>query len=331
MQEPTLRDVFKVSWKLTKNYKGLWILGAFALVLGQLGILDVITAVVKGVVPGAASPGSQVWYIFSPDTLLQIGNTLGFSFDSWAALAWLLVMILALGIAFIVVGSIAQGGMVHATALSMEHGLKSMEKFEESWHAGARSVSHILVLNIVKKCIIFAVSLIVSASAFAALFFGTGGSTAVFILSFVSAVIVGMTVSVLTIFAVGYLVIEKKDLFGAIRHAWKLLIKHWVVSFEVGIVLVLLNLLVFVLLLAGLYVFVAPSLALSAYGALTGNIAISQFGVSIAVVLFLAYALIIGSIFTVFVNATWTYLFVIMHRWGLRSRVHAWITDFKRS
>lgn len=301
------------------------------MVLGQLGILEVITGVVKGVVPGATSLGSQIGYIFSPNTLQQIGNTLGFSFDSWAGLAWLMVMIFALGAALIVAGSIAQGGMVHATALSMEHGLKSMEKFEESWHAGAGSVSYILVLNIVKKLIIFAVSLIVSASAFAAVFFGTGGSTAIFILSFVSAIVVGMTVSVLTIFAVGYLVIEKKDLFGSIKHAWKLLIKHWVVSFEVGIVLVLLNLLVFALLLAGLYVFVAPSLALSAYGALTGNIAVSQFGVSIAVVLFLAYALIIGSIFTVFVNATWTYLFVIMHRWGIRSRVHAWITGFKRT
>ena len=64
MQEPTLRDIFKVSWKLTKHYKGLWVLGACALVLGQLGILDVITGVVKGVVPGTASPGAQIWYIF---------------------------------------------------------------------------------------------------------------------------------------------------------------------------------------------------------------------------------------------------------------------------
>ena len=331
MQEPTLREIFKVSWKLTKHYKGLWVLGACALVLGQLGILDVITGVVKGVSPGTASPGAQIWYIFSPNTLQHIGNTLGFSFDSWAGLAWLLVMLLSLGIALIVVASIAQGGMVHATALSMEHGLKTIEKFEESWHAGARNVSHILVLNIVKKLIIFAVSLIVSASAFAALLFGTASSTVVFVISFISAIIVGMTVSVLTIFAVGYLVIEKKDLFGAINHAWKLLIKHWIVSFEVGIVLLLLNVFMFGLLLAGLYVFVAPSLALSAYGALTGNIAVSQFGVSIALVLYLAYALIIGSVFTVFVNATWTYLFVIMHRWGLRSRIHAWISGFKRT
>lgn len=330
MQEPTLREVFKVSWKLTWHYKGLWVLGSFALILGQLGILDVLMAVVKGANPGATSVASQIWYIFSPDTLMQIGNTLGFSFDSWAGLAWLLVMLMALGMAFIVVGAIAQGGMVHATALSMEHGLKSMEKFEESWHAGARNVSHILVLNIIKKCVIFAVSLIVSASAFAALFFGTGSSTAVFVGSFISAVIVGMTVSVLTIFAVGYLVIEKKDLFGSIKHAWKLLMTHWVVSFEVGIVLVFLNVLVFGMFLVGLYVFVAPSLALSAYGALTGNVAVSHFGVSMAVVLFLAYALIVSSIFTVFVNATWTYLFVIMHRWGLRSRVHAWFSGLKR-
>ncbi len=330
MQEPTLREVFKVSWKLTRRYKGLWILGAFALVLGQLGILDVLTGVARGVVPGSASIASRVWYIFSPQTLGEIGNALNYSFDSWAALAWLLVMILVLGIAIIVVASIAQGGMVHATALSMEHGLKSIEKFEESWHAGARNVSSVLLLNIVKKCIIFALSLVVSASAFAAINLGTKISAIVFVISFISAIILGMTVSVLTIFAVGYLVIEKKDLFSSIKHAWRLCISHWVVSCEVGVILILCNIMVFGLLLAGVYVLVAPSLAISAYGALIGSAAISHAGVSMAVVLFLAYALIIGSIFSVFVTSAWTYLFVIMHRWGFRSRIHAWISRFKR-
>lgn len=140
-----------------------------------------------------------------------------------------------------------------------------------------------------------------------------------------------MTVSMLTLYTVGYLVVEEKDLFGSVMHAWKLLQKHWVASFEVGIALIVCNIFVVVALLAGMYVFVAPSLALNAYGALIGNMGIAQFGTSIAIVLFLAYAAIVGSIFTVFVTTSWTYLFAIMHRWGFKSRVHAFVSGLKRS
>ncbi len=329
MQEPTLRDVFSASWKLTKRHKGLWILGLFALVFGQLGILDVVTGVVKGTaLQGASGISSQLIYIFSPSTFAEIGSALNFSFDSWAAFAWLLVMIFALGVAVIVVGAIAQGGIVHAATLSIEHGLKSVEKFHESWHAGARHASSILVLNIVKKCLLFALSLMVAASAFAALVYGSTISILVFILVFVLAIMLGMTLSMLTLFTVGYLVVENKSLFQAIRLGWKLLIKHWVVSFEVGLILLLFNVVVFVLLLVGVYVLVVPSLALNAYGALIGSTALSQFAISMGVILFVSLSAIIGSIFTVFVTTAWTYLFAIMHHWGFRSRIHAFITRF---
>ncbi len=331
MKEPTLRDVFKVSWKLTIRHKALWILGLGALVFGQLGLLDVITGVVKGVVPGKnISLGSQLTYLYSPHTMAAIGNALHYSFDSWAAFAWLLTIIFVLGAMFVIMAAISQGGIVHAAALSMEHGMKSIEKFHESWHAGARSASQVLLLNILKKCILFAISLIVGASALASMVYGTASSAILFIICFISALIIGMTVSMLTIFAVGYLIIEKKSLFDSLAHAWKLFVKHWLVACEVGVILLVCNILVVALLCAGLYIFVAPSLALNAYGALIGSAAISQFGVSMAIVLFLAYAAIIGSIFTVFVTTSWTYLFVIMHEWGIKSRIHTWIESFKR-
>ncbi len=331
MQEPTLRDVFRISWKLTFRYKVLWVLGLGALIFGQLGLLDVVTGIIKGVSPDKGLTfGSQVAYLFSPSTIEKIGSTLNYSFDSWAALAWLLIIILGFGIIFVIVASIAQGAMVHAAALSMEHGLKSIEKFDESWHAGAKNVSSILLLNVLKKSVLFAMSLIVGAAAFAALVYGDVSSTILFIICFISALIIGMTASVVSIFAVGYLVIEKKSLFNALASAWKLFTKHWLVSCEVGMVLITFNVVVCVLLCAGIYIFVAPSLAVNAYGALIGSAAISQFGTSMAIVLFLAYAAIIGSIFTVFVTTTWTYLFVIMHKWGIKSRIHAWISGFKR-
>lgn len=332
MQEPTLRDVFSASWKLTKRHKGLWVLGLFALIFGQLGILDVLVGIVKGTeLQASTGITNQLVYIFSPSTFAQIGNALNYSFDSWAALAWLLVMILALGAAAVVVAAISQGGIVHAGALSIKHGLKSIEKFHESWHAGAKHASPVLLLNVVKKCILFALSLIVAASAFAALVYGTTASILIFILVFILAIVLGMTLSMLTLFAVGYLVVENKTLFDSIRLGWKLIVKHWVVSFEVGIVLFLLNLVVFAILLVGVYVLVIPSLALNAYGALIGSAALSQFAISMGLILFLSLTIIIGSIFTVFMTTAWTYLFAIMHHWGFKSRIHTFITRFTRS
>jgi hypothetical protein len=260
----------------------------------------------------------------------EVGAALNFSFDSWGALALLLVMLFGIGATLVVVAGISQGGIVHAAALSMKHGLKSIEKFDESWHAGARHASPIVVLNIVKKSILFALSLMVAAAALAAATYGSTLSILVFLIIFIVAVVAGMIASMLTLFTVGYLVVEEKDLFGSVKHAWKLLKKHWVVSFEVGIALIACNLLVVVALIAGMYVFVAPSLALNAYGALIGNAGVSQAGTSIAIVLFLAYAAVIGSIFAVFVTTAWTYLFAIMHRWGFRSRVHAFVSGLKR-
>ncbi len=332
MQEPTLREVFRASWKLTWNHKALWILGLFALLLGQLGIFDVVSGIFKG-----ASEESllgiteQIRYVFSPSTLHEVGTVLNYSFESWGALALLLVILFGLGATLLVIAAISQGGIVHAAALSMKHGLKSMEKFEESWHAGARHVSSIVVLNIVKKSILFALSLGVAAAALAASIYGTTLSIVIFLVIFIVSVFVGMVASMLTFYMVGYLVVEEKDLFGALRHAWNLLWKHWVVSFEVGLVLIVCNALVVAALLVGMYVFIAPSLALNAYGTLIGNLELAQMGTSIAIVLMLAYAAIVGSIFTVFVTTAWTYLFAIMHRWGFRSRVHAFFGGLKRS
>lgn len=332
MQEPSLREVFRVSWKLTMRYKALWVLGLFAMILGQLGVIDVVSGIFKGAsekpILGATS---DILYVFSPDTLRQVGATLDYSFDSWGALALLLVIIFGLGVALVVVAAIAQGGIVHAAALSMKHGLKTIEKFDESWHAGAKHASAIVVLHIVKKCMLFALSLLVAAAALAAVTVGSTLSVFIFLIVFVLAIALGVGVSMLTLFAVAYLVVEEKSVFQSLQHAWKLLKSHWVVSCEVGIALVGVNMLAGLALILGIYIFVVPSLALNAYGALIGSSSISESAISLGIVLFLAYAAIIGSIVTVFVTAAWTYLFAIMHRWGLKSRVHAFVTRLKNS
>ncbi|GEM_PF-1606508 len=332
MQEPTLREVFQASWKLTWRYKALWILGLFALLLGQLGMFDVVSGVFKGASEESLlGIGEHIRYVFSPSTIQEVGTVLNYSFESWGALAWLFVLLFAIGAGLLIVGAIAQGGLVHAAALSMKHGLKSMEKFEESWHAGARHVSAIVVLNIVRKSIVFALSLVVAAAALAASVYGSTLSIVIFLFVFIISIFAGMIASMLTFYTVGYLVVEEKDLFGSLKHAWKLLRNHWVVSCEVGLVLIALNVVVVLALIVGMYVLVAPSLAINAYGALIGDSGLAQMGTSIALVLMLAYALIIGSIFTVFVTTAWTYLFAIMHRWGFRSRVHAFFGNLKRS
>ncbi len=332
MQEPNLRDVFSASWKLTTRHKGLWILGLFAGLFGQLGILDLVISVAKGAsFDQSFGLSRQMLLIFSPKTLWEVGHSMNLAFDSWIAYAWLLVILFGICIACAIVAAISQGGIVHATGLSMEHGLKSVEKFGESWHAGAKHFPEVLILNIVRKCIVFGVSLMVSLVALIAIIKSSPGTTLFFVLSVLFALVVGMIISMLTIFAVCYLVLEKHTLFGAIGRAWSLFAKHWLVSFEVGIILILLNFVLFILLFIGLYIFVAPSLALAAYASLVGNASLASVGISTGILLFLIYATIMGSLFTVFVTSAWTYLFSIMHHWGFKSRIHAWFSRHKRS
>jgi len=322
MREPTLREVLGVSLKLTLHHRGLWILGALALVFGQLGIMDMLVAATKAVTGGKPLELTrQIGYLISPEVVGELGGVLQFTGAQWMSLIWLLLIIISIGIVLIIAGSIAQGGIVHSVALSMDHGLKTVEKLSESWHAGTKRVTEIMVLNVLRKCVMFAMAFFVSLGAYIALVYASSGATLFFVVVFLVVSVVGMIVSMLTIYAVGYVVIEGDTLLQSIVRAWRLFRAHWLVSFEVGIVLLLANVAMFVLLAVGIYLLLGPAFGLATYGLLIGSGVLVTAGTVAGSVLLSIYAVVIGSIFTVFVTSTWTYMFIVMHRTGWKSRI----------
>jgi len=64
-----------------------------------------------------------------------------------------------------------------------------------------------------------------------------------------------------------------------------------------------------------------PSLFLWTLLALTGNAVFYVLGVLMGFVLFSLYLMLLGSIFVIFSTSTWTYLFVKMHKKGLKSHL----------
>jgi hypothetical protein len=77
----------------------------------------------------------------------------------------------------------------------------------------------------------------------------------------------------------------------------------------------------FVLLAVGIYLLLGPAFGLATYGLLIGSGVLVTAGTVAGSVLLSIYAVVIGSIFTVFVTSTWTYMFIVMHRTGWKSRI----------
>jgi len=146
-----------------------------------------------------------------------------------------------------------------------------------------------------------------------------------FLFIFLLATFVGMVVSLLVVYAAGYIVIEDYSLGRALEGAWKLFWKHWLVSLEVGFVFLVLNVLLVAVAVCGLYIFFLTIALFWMAGMAANSIAVVSMGVTVGLFLFGFFLLFIGSVFTVFSTTSWTYLFMKMHTEGIVSRVMRWL------
>jgi hypothetical protein len=131
----------------------------------------------------------------------------------------------------------------------------------------------------------------------------------------------GMILSFLLVYAVGYVVVENQKLIPALRNAWRMFTDHWFVSLEIGFIMIVLNVLALALVIFGLYVFFLPSLFMWSLASVLQSQALFMTGVIVGFTLFVLYMALIASMFTVFTTATWTYLFTKMHKKGIKSRL----------
>lgn len=320
MKEPNYREALAKGWYLAWHHKSLWVFGLFAAFLGQMGIFEYLTQAMVGAnkmqAPFTFVYISQMFRRFSLADFFSLFHT---SPAKIIWLVWLILIIVGMAVLLTFVSVVSQGAIVHNTAKSMGGLRLKLVDVDKSWHESARHFWRLFGLNLFRKIFTILFVTFVAWGMWNASIDPNAGDMILFIFIFLLASVVGMVLSLWLIYAVGYVVVEQKKFVESMRLAWRLFTRHWLVSLEIGFIFVILNIFLALLILAGVFILFLPSLFLWTMLALTGNTLFYVLGVFIGFVLFSLYLILLGSVFVIFSTSTWTYLFMKMHKHGIRS------------
>lgn len=327
MKEPLYRQAIQQSWKLAWQHKILWIFGLFAALIGQLGVMDLLSKV------GMAANNNPMynwgltsWSYFK--FLFTGGWHMGLSPDGWVWYVCLLLIILGFTAFFIFTAVVSQGALIRVSANFAKH--KKLPDESEAWHAGVRHFWRLFFINAIRKVLFCLLALLVSWFTVKLLFTISAGSALLFLILFVVSAFVGIILSFLTIYASAYVVVEEYKIIEAIVSAWKLFTSHFIVSLEVALIVVLLNIVLAVVVLLGFMVTFLPTLVSWVIASKTFNISLLFAGMMFGTAISTLFIVFVASVFTVFNTSVWTYLFVKMHHEGIKSRILHWWGHIKK-
>ncbi len=316
MREPTYRDALSFGARFTWNHKELWLFGIFAALIGQFGILDLLSKVgvigtpPRGIFPlfgdiidaislyGAAAPSASVGALF----IAVVGIYVAFG-----------IIMFALGIA-------SQGAII-ASAASVATNPHHMPRVSSAWRVGKRHAWRLFILFLLKVLVYLVIALALGVVARIYLL-STGPLTLTLLLVFsVLALLLGLAVSFWSVYAAGYIVVEEEPVYESITKGWQLFTRHSLVSLEVGLLMLLLYVVFSVLFLVAAFVFFFPTLTL--WIVLLGSIKMSfvAAGILLSSLFFTLFLIILASMFSIFTLSVWTYLFMHMHQRGVGSAI----------
>ena len=319
-KEPTYKQALSHGLTIAKKHKLLWLFGFFATLLGQMGILDLIVNVFVSVDQGVVAYAA--WFDF-PALLQTLGlalSQLPVGVTGWAWLVWLLVFFVGVKLLLIFISVVSQSALIQGVAQSMKKGNKQID-VSRAWHTGVGHFWPVFFINVLRRFAIVIMAMIIGVAAVAyaqAQFVGAG---VIFFIVFILALLVGMALSFLAIYAVGYVVLEEQTFSQAIANSWNLFRKHTLVSLEVGLVLLIVNLIGSLFAAVAVLLFVAQMAIFWGLALILQSSLVWAIGYLLGFLVLLIAIVLIGTLLTVYTTTVWTYLFVKMHKKGLKSRV----------
>jgi hypothetical protein len=320
MKTPLYRQALAHSWNLAWKHKWLWPVGLFAALLGQMGVVEyfsVVSSVSQNIRPYQFI--NSLWRILGD---MEISGFIFLPYKSIFGIFIILMLFSAIAFIIIYIAVVSQGTLIHASAKSVNK--KSLPEVEASWHAGAGHFWRLLALNILKKVVIFLLGACLVWCTYNAIVHNSFLNIMCFLLVFVFACLAGLFISFYVIYAAGYVVVEEYSLWNSLKSAWRLFIGHWLVSLEVGFILMFLNLLLGLVVLFAIFLIFIPNIVLWIISGLIGSSLLFAFSAIVSFFVFLIFLLFIGSLFTIYTTSVWTYLFMEMHKKGVASRVFHW-------
>jgi len=318
MKPPLYREALAHSWHLAWKEHGLWPFGLFASVLGQMGIVDALVQL--WFTARGYQPGSGLLVLLDLFHAGFSGQHIPFGLFGW--IAFLCTVFLSFGVVLTFLAVVSQGAVVHSTAYLVHH--KRVSDTRISWHAGITAFWRVFTIHLLKRVFLLVVGLMVALVSWPILF-SLGGSPVFFLLIFLLAAGISLIVSIMAVYAVGYIVVEEYTFFQAIVAAWQLFAEHWLVSLEVGCVIFVLDIFISFFMITLLFVSFIPAFVAYLLALLFSSSLLFTLGIALSAIVFLLFLFTVASVFSLFTTATWTYLFMQMHKTGLKSHIMHWL------
>lgn len=321
MHEPTFRQALSHSWALVKQKKSLWIFGLLSAVIGQWGLSDFLGAFYRTTKNGFYLFDHQQFYAF-------------FSALNWHRVSiillylWLVGIILLVGMSLIFVAIGARGAIISYAIHYYKTG--KILPLHQAWYKGIKKFGSLFTVTLLGR-----IAQLVDLGIFAWLarmILRNDGLASIFLLVMVGAlaILIALLLEATMIYASGYILLENKSIKKSLRQGWELLSDHLMLSLELGLVLVFLNVLFLGVAVYGSFVAFVPSLIVWILAGLTGFNALVAFGMYTGMIIYTAIILVAAGIFNAFVTCAWVYLFMKMHHEGVMSRTVIFLKNFFR-
>ncbi len=321
MHEPTFRQALSHSWTLVKQKKSLWIFGLLSAVIGQWGLSDFLGAFYRTVKNG--------FYLYSGEPLSEY-----FSILNWHKISLILLSLWLIGIILLVIFSLvfvavgARGAIISYAIHYYKTG--KILPLHEAWHKGVKKFGQLLSVTLLGRFFQLLDLAIFSVLARMILTHDGLAWSFLLIISWALAITIALLFEASVIYASGYILLENKSVQKSLQKGWELLSDHLMVSLELGLVLVFLNILFLGVAIYGSFVAFVPSLIVWIIAGLTGLNALIVFGMYSGMILYTAIILVVAGIFNAFVTCAWVYLFMKMHHEGVASRAVIFLKNFFR-
>jgi hypothetical protein len=299
-KERTLyRDIIHGAWEVTWHRRQLWVLGLFAALLGG-GALDTITHGANAIASG--EPFVET-FIFMQNSRLAL-TAGGTNEKLTVVLAALLFAALAVLMLMLAISGAA--GLTAATARIVRGKTVSLR---EAFVAGIRNFWPVLWLQVIGRAVLTTLLLLTAGFSYLAAY-SNGTGTLTYLLLFVLFACTALGVSFITSIATAAIVIKEHDLLSAFAAAWRLLIRHWLISIEMVIVLFTAALAASIGLALGAAVLSIPFFLLILAAAVLKSAVMLTLVAVVGGIVLVALVAIGGSVFTTFTYAAWTLLYL---------------------
>ncbi len=303
------RALLQQAWKITWDYKTLWLFGVFASIAAASGSFEyqiLVNNFQNGVLESSYYHLGMFLLILKTIGGFILGLINLFSYNILDIINTLTILIITGTIiaSFVWLSITSQGALVlNAKKLIATKKKSENIDIKESFAQGNKYFWQILGFNVLAK---FAIAVILFLISLPLVFLASKASdllSSLYTLAFIIFIPLAIAASLILKYAIAYLVLEDENFCSAFKKSWRLFIKNWLVSVEMGIILFLISFLVGIVLLALMSVFIFP------YFIFALDYGVGWLMITLALITFFLL-LISSAILSTFQISAWTGLFL---------------------